>query len=374
MAQFFAATQRGLNEVLEQELASLDFKILRRFATGVLFETNWEGCYRANLCSRIASRVLKPVLNFSAYQKDELYGQIRKHDFTKYIKPNGTLMIDATVNESKLHDQRVVALTVKDAIVDQFREKFGERPDVDKEHADLKIFIRGMKNQFDVGVDTSGDALFMRGYRLSGGIAPLKENLAAGLIALSGWNREIPIVDPMCGSGTFLIEAALMAQNIAPGTLRQRFGFQKLTNYDKAAWEKVIDETLEKELPEVKFKFYGFDINRKAISEAKANAKRAGVDSLIEFRREPITTLEAPCEKGAVIVNPPYGVRIGGEDELKDVYRDLAYTFKRHFKGWDCWILAGNRNLIRELDLKASRKHFIFNGAIECRFLKYSIF
>lgn len=374
MPEFFASTARGLVEPLEQELKDLGLKVTDRYIGGVFFEGPWEHCYKANLHSRLASRILKPILDFTAYQPEELYNQIRRHDFTKYIKPTQTISIDASVSESMMRDQRFVAMKVKDAIVDQFREKFGVRPDVDNENASLRINVRVIKNQFNVAIDTSGDSLFKRGYRTETGEAPLKENLAAGLLKVTEWDGKSPLVDFMCGSGTFLIEAAMMAMNIAPGINRKRFGFQNWLNFDKAAWEKVVQEAMDAEKTELPFKFYGFDIDSKMIRTAKENARNAGVDGVIEFKKESVATVEPPVEKGMIVVNPPYGARIGDEDNLRDVYRDLSFTLKHRFKGWDAWILSGNKELIADLKLKSTKKHFVFNGNIECRFLKYSMF
>lgn len=374
MPEFFASTPKGLVEALEKELQELDLKVLERTAGGIFFEASWEGAYKANLHSRVASRILKPVQDFTAYQPDELYSQILQHDFTKYIKPSQTICIDATIKDSKMHDQRFVAMKIKDAVVDQFREKFGVRPDVDNLNPDLRIHVRAVKNRFFIAVDLSGDSLFMRGYRKEVGEAPLKENLAAGLIQLAEWDQKTPLVDFMCGSGTFLIEAAMMALKVAPGLHRRGFGFQRWLNYDKAAWEKLVQEAMDQELDDLPFKLYGFDIDRRMIMIAKDNARRAGVDHVIELRREPVATLQPPAEKGLAVVNPPYGARIGDEDNLRDVYRDLGFTLKHRFKGWDCWILSGNKDLIADLKLKSTRKHFVYNGNIECRWLKYSMF
>jgi putative N6-adenine-specific DNA methylase len=374
MAEFFASTARGLVDPMEIELKEMGLKVLEKTAGGVYFESNWEGCYLANLQSRLASRILKPILDFTAYQPEELYGQIRKHDYTKYIKPNQTISIDVTVRDGMMNDQRYVAMKIKDAVVDQFREKFGVRPDVDNVNPSLRLIVRGVRNQFNIALDTSGDSLFMRGYRKEVGEAPLKENLAAGLIKLSEWDGQSSIVDMMCGSGTFLIEAAMMAKNIAPGINRKRFGFQNWLNYDEEAWDRIIDEAVNAEVEELPFKFYGYDIDSKVIRSAKENARAAGVDDAIEFRKESVATVTPPTDKGLIIVNPPYGARIGDEDNLRDVYRDLSFTLKHRFKGWDAWVLSGNKELIGDLKLKSTRKHFVFNGNIECRFLKYSMF
>lgn len=375
MPLFLASTAKGLVDPLEKELIDLGFTGTKKIASGVFFESNWEGVYRVNLESRLASRVGKPVLDFPAYTGEDLYHNIRKHDFTKYIDLNQTIKIEASVLDCAMKDQRFVAMKVKDAIVDQFREaNEGARPDVDNFNPDLRVYIKGVKNHFHVMIDTTGESLFMRGYRKEAGPAPMKENLAAGLLLLSGWDQKTPVVDPFCGSGTILIEAAMMALKIAPGSHRKEFGFMRLKNYDPKTWEKVVMESAEKEIQEIDFMFYGSDIDRQVLKAAKENARRAGVDHVIQFRSESVATCSAPIEKGILITNPPYGARLGEEDLLRDTYKDLGHTLKHNFKGWDAWILSGNKELILDMKLKSTRKHFVYNGSLECRFLKYSMF
>ncbi len=373
MPEFYASAPNGLSEALEAELNDLGLKVLSRNSSGVSFEGAWSECYKANLHSRIASRILKPVLEFTAYQPEELYGQILKHDFTRYIKETGTIAVDAGVQECMLRDQRFVAMKVKDAVVDQFRDKTGIRPNVDATNPDLRIVIRGSRNNFQVALDTSGDALFQRGYRKAAGEAPLKENLAAGLLRLTEWQKDRPVIDLMTGAGTFVIEAALMALNVAPGVLRNRFAFQKWLNFDSEAWEALVEEAISQEKPDLPFKFHGFELDKQALAKAKDNARRAGVDHVIEWHREHIASVEAPVPEGLAIVNPPYGARLGEEDNLRDVYRDLGFTLKHKFPSWSCWVLSGNKNLIQDLHLKSNRRHFVFNGPIECRFLRYDM-
>lgn len=374
MPQFFVSTAKGLSDVLVEEMVQLGVPHPRKTQAGAFFDGNWEDVYRLNLRSRVASRILKPLIEFTAYDGDELYNQIIKNqDFSRYLSPEQTFMIDSSVKESKIHDQRFVAMRVKDAIVDQLRDKFGSRPDVSKDNPDVRFYIKGYKNNYSLAIDTSGESLFMRGYRMEAGEAPMKENLAASLIMMTGWQKDIPIVDLTCGSGTILIEAAMMAINMAPGIHRRQFGFQKFKGFNEDAWKTVLESAIEEESEELPFKFYGYDIDRKVLQKAKANARRAGVDHLIEFRSEGVATVRPPCEKGIVIVNPPYGTRLGDEDNLRDVYRDLGFTLKTRFAGWDVFVLSGNKDLIADLKLKASRKHFVYNGNLECRFLKYSI-
>jgi putative N6-adenine-specific DNA methylase len=202
----------------------------------------------------------------------------------------------------------------------------------------------------------------------------VKEHLAAGILRLTEWDRKSPIVDPMCGSGTFLIEAALMALNIAPGSLRKRFGFQALNGFQKEEYAKEIDKCMEDEKTELDFKLYGFDIDRKALETAQACAQAAGVEDYIEFTRSRMETLKAPIEHGMMVVDPPYGVRMGTEDELVDTYKDLAHVMKTSFKGWNCFVLSGNPELSAAMKLKAERKYPLYNGPIECRLLKYKMF
>lgn len=373
MPEFYAPAPRGLKEPLHREFEELGFKKLVNVASGITFEGPWSECYRANLQSRIANRILKPLQEFIAYEPDELYRHIARHDFTKYIKPNQTLKVEASTSESKLRDQRFVALKVKDAIVDQFRDKFGERPSVDKDHADLSIHVYANKNQFYVYLDTSGDSLLQRGYRRQAGAAPLKESLAAGLLYLAQWDKKTPIVDPFCGSGTILIEAALMACNIAPGGMRKRFAFEGLTHFEEDKFNEIVQTASQAEISDLDFKFYGFDHDPEIIKAARANAKRAGVDHLIEFKTREISALTPPVEKGIIITNPPYGVRLGDHKMLEWVFKDFSHSLKEHFSGWDVWILSGSQEQSSSLGLKSSQKYQVFNGNLECRFLKYQI-
>jgi len=376
MAKFFASCPTGLADLVEKELQELGLKTGTKTMGGVVFDSNWEGCYKANLHSRFASRILKPLLDFPAYTPEEIYNNVRKHDFTKYIKPDQTIAIDATVRESKMADQRFLAMKVKDAIVDQFRDKYGVRPNVSNDNPDLRIHIKGVRNQFHMQLDTSGHSLFMRGYRTKTGEAPLKENLGAGLIALAGWDKKSPLLDLFCGSGTILIEAAMMAANMAPGIHREGFGFMNLLDFNQEAWLKVLDEAESQELESIEALLFGYDHDKRVLQMAKDNARNAGVVKFIEFKNTPISVAAPPPEvpAGMILTNPPYGARIGDEDNLKDVYRDLGFTLKTRFDGWDAWILSGNKELLSEMKLKSTQKVFLMNGNIECRLLKYEMY
>ncbi len=375
MPRFFAMTSRGLGEVLEQELLEMGIEKVERMFGGVQFEGNWASCYRANLRSRIATRVLMPILDFPAYKPEDLYHNVQKHDFTKYIPPNGTIAVEANVRDSGVfRDQRFVAMKIKDAIVDQFRDKFDVRPDVNTDNPDLRIVARAVNNGFSLSIDTSGDPLFKRGYRVGHSEAHVKEHLAAGILRLAGYTGDKPVVDPMCGSGTFLIEAALMALKISPGTLRKGFAFQKLAGFQRDVWEAEVDAALNEELDEIPFKMYGYDLDRQALKVAQANAEEAGVDAFVEFHRQPMETLTAPVEAGLFVVDPPFGERMGEKELLLDTYKDLAHIMKTGFKGWDCYVLSGAPELSSAMKLKAERKFPLFHGPIECRLLKYKMF
>ncbi len=378
MAKFLAVTSRGLGQALKSEIESMDLKVIDAKDTSVTFESNWAGCYRANLRSRVATRVLLPVLEFPAYQTDDIYNNvIKKHDFTKYMKsPDVTFMVDASVKESKIRDQRIVAMKLKDAIVDQCYKKWDRRPDVDTKNPEMVFFIKLFKNQVSVSISTSGASLSQRGYRISRTEAPLREHLAAGLLSLAGWNPSIPLVDLMCGSGTFLIEAALQSKNIYPGADHEKFAFQKFPIFEKDVFQTEVDAILdgETEGPEEPM-IWGYDIAGKSLQATRENAERAEVMELITLTRKNVALLEAaPTDKpGMVVVNPPYGERLNDPETVKDTYRDLAYTLKRHFKGWDAWILSGNPELSSALRLKAEKRLQVYNGNLECRWLKYQI-
>jgi 23S rRNA G2445 N2-methylase RlmL len=374
MAKFVALTSRGLEAAVLEELTELGLKKPEIDGQGVRFESNWEGCYLANYHLRSASRVILPILDFHAYQTEDLYHNVRKHDFTKYITPDQTLAVDAKSRLSHVfRDQRFVALKVKDAIVDQFRERFDRRPNVDTDSPDLRILVRVVKSEVSLAIDTSGESLSHRGYREKTVLAPLREHLAAGLLRLADWQPETPLVDPMCGSGTFLIEAALRARGVPAGVFRKNFGFERLGNFQAESWRRV--KTLGDQPAEVvRPTLFGFDKSPEAIRAARQNAARAGVTEFIRFKVGDFRDLKRPVDTGMMIVNPPYGERMGVKDHLGKTYEDLAHVLKNEFKGWSCWLLSGDEEATKSLHLKAARRVPVYNGQIECRFLRYDMF
>lgn len=373
MPRFLGLTSKGLSEFLASEIQDNGVKKVRARPDAVEIDASWVDLYRLHLNSRLATRFFQPILDFTAYNEDDLYHGIRKHDFTKYIGLEQTLRVEAHARDSKrLHDQRFVALKVKDAIVDQFRDKYGERPNVgDERTADLRVVVRVVQTQVSVALDLTGDLLSNRGYRLQTGGAPLRENVAAGLLRIAGWAPPRPLVDPFCGSGTILIEAALTAAGPAVSKRRRAFAFEKLTGFQADAWADLSKPPARRAPPAKPFLF-GYDIDESVLAKARENARAAGVENWILFQRRDVRALKAPpVENGLIVTNPPYGERIGGEVER--LMGDFASVLKHEFKGWDSWVLSGNRDASAAMRLKAKRKVPVWNGPIECRFLNYPL-
>jgi putative N6-adenine-specific DNA methylase len=378
MPRFLALTSRGLGGALHSELAELGFKKLEMGGPNVSFDGSWKEMYRAHLQSRVANRILLPVLDFQAYNAEDLYNAIfKKHDFTKYIAPEQTIAVESHVFEHReLRDQRFVAQKTKDAIVDQFRKKFDRRPDVDAKNSDLQVVVRVNRTEISVAIDLTGEPMSFRGYRSQAGEAPLRETMAAGLVDIADWNPEQPLLDPMCGSGTLLIEAALKARG---GLLPRKspFLFQHLQNFDSAAFAKAQAEAANSLKSIQNLKLYGFDKDPKVIAFARANAERAGVAGAIHFEVCKAEKLVLPTElknqTGVLICNPPYAVRLGQEKEIERLWEDFSHTLKTQFQGWSCWLLSGNKDVANALHLKTDRKVPVYNGPMECRFLHYQI-
>lgn len=376
MARFIAITSRGLLEPLAQELESLDIRKPRVRPDCVEFDGSWADCFRVHRMSRIASRILLPVLDFVAYNEDDLYyGILRKHDFTKYIEPSQTLRIEAHTRDHKtLRDQRYIAMKVKDAVVDQFWAKFNERPNVgDDETADLRIVVRVVETKISVALDLTGETLSNRGYRKFVGDAPLRENVAAGMLRLSGWQMDRPLVDPFCGSGTILIEAALAMAGGSPLKKKRRFAFESLNQFKKS--QTVLeDKPFTKRSPPPKAMLFGYDVNAGVLEKAQANARAAGVENWILFRQKDVRDLTSPSDQpGVILTNPPYGERMGTDAQVAALMADFSGTLKRQFKNWDAWILSGNREATTALHLKADRRVPLWNGPIDCRLLHYQL-
>jgi putative N6-adenine-specific DNA methylase len=342
----------------------------------VEFEGSWADCYRVHMFSRIASRILLPVSDFEAYNQEELYfGILKKHDFTKYITPRATLRVEAHVRENpNLTDQRFVMMKVKDAIVDQFWKKFNERPNIgDEQNADLRVVVRIVGKFVSVAIDLTGESLAFHGYRRLMGEAPLRETLGAGLVRMSGWEAPMPLVDPFCGSGTILIEAALSLAGYSAAHRSGGFAFQRLETFQEDVWDKLPKDAGRTPPPSEPFLF-GFDKDPRVLDVARSNARAAGVEKWISFKQQDAATLKAPVAgPGMIITNPPYGERLEDVEGAKELMNVFSKTLKTEFKNWTCWILNGNPEVITGLRLKAERKIPVWNAQIDCRFLKYPI-
>jgi putative N6-adenine-specific DNA methylase len=330
--------------------------------------------YRANLWLRTASRVLMRLAEFPCQTPEELYQGVRSIPWERLITPAMTLAVDCNLRDSALTHSGFVALKTKDAIVDTVRDQTGARPSVDTKDPDLRVNVRLFRNLLTLSLDCSGAPLDRRGYRLDRHEAPLKENLAAALVELSGWDPALPFLDPMCGTGTIAIEAALKGVRLAPGLLRETFGFKRWRDFDRTLWERLVEEARAAVLPELPAAVVGSDLSASAVAMAQQNARRAGVAELVRFSQHRIQELSPPQGPGVLIFNPPYGKRLGEVEELKPLYKEIGDVMKKRCTGYTAYLFTGNLELAKSVGLKASRRIVLFNGPIECRLLKYELY
>lgn len=370
--EMVAKTFQGLEGVLSDELVALGAQNVQQGRRMVSFTGDKEIMYRANFCVRTALRVLKPIYKFTSTDADDLYNQVKSFAWDSILSVDTTFTIDCTVYSDTFRHSKFVVYRVKDAIADYFMEKCGKRPSSRLNNADIHFNVHINGNDVTLSLDSSGEPLYKRGWRVAQTDAPINEVLAAGIIKLSGWNGDSNFVDPMCGSGTFLIEAALIAANINPGVYRQEYAFQKWPDYDADLFDSIYnDDSGEREF---NHKIYGYDIMGKSIAIATANVKNAGLSKYINLERKPLEEQETAPEKGVLITNPPYGERLTS-DELPNLYATLGEKLKKVFVGYDCWMIVGkNKELIDNLGLKASLHYPLLNGDIECELREYVIF
>jgi len=379
----FATCPKGVEEILYQELVNLGAQEPKQTRAGVHFKGILETAYRVCLWSRLANRILLPLEHFTARTPDDLYDRVRSmvswHD---HMETDGYLAVDFTARSSNRFHTHYAALRVKDAIVDQFRNRFGNRPSVDTAKPDIRINVYMKQNQATLSLDLSGDSLHKRGYRVEGGAAPLKENLAAAILIRAGWpniaQKGGTLIDPMCGSGTLLLEAAMMAFDVAPGLSRKNFGFLKWKQHDQAAWQNLVNEAIEREERGTegrKVLFFGFDADKRIITQARSNASRAGLLEFIQFHCRDLDSLETPgvSKAGLVIANPPYGERMGEKESLEPLYHCLGERLKEAFSGWQASVFTGNPNLAKHMGIRAKKQYKLFNGALPCKLLNFEI-
>jgi len=364
--QFFATCPRGLEALLADEL--LAQRALKIVVTdgGVSFEGNLETMYRANLHSRIATRIMSRVGQGSYATEEDIYKATFKLHWPAWFKVNQTIRVKVTGVKCPLKSLDFVTLRIKDAVCDRFREEGALRPSVSVRDPDVRIHAYLTQDQYQLYLDTSGAPLYQRGFRDVSVIAPLRENLAAGIIMLSGWIPGTPFLDPMCGSGTFLIEAAMMAVDQPPG-MKRIFGFQKLTSFDEGLWKKIESEAINKMKPIEFLDIYGSDMDLRAVRVARHNLKVAGLEEVAKVMQSDFIKLEPPTAEGTLVTNPPYGQRIGEDEDLKEVYPVWAKHMKESFGGWNTYFLTADLEMPKDMRLKPTKKTPLYNGALECR-------
>lgn len=367
---YFATCARGLEPLLASELAGLRASHVEPGRGGVAFRGDKPLLYRSNLCLRTAVRVLQPLINAEVCSPDELYAMVQTIDWAEFMTPDHTLAVDCNVRDSQITHSQYAARRVKDAICDQFREKCGLRPSVDPERPMVGLNLHIYKNKAVLSLDSSGDSLHKRGYRPIQTIAPLNEALAAGLILRTGWQGQTTFVDPMCGGGTLCIEAAWIALDRPPGLTRKHFGFMGWLDYDVGLFANMRDDLREQVKKSLAAPIHGMDQRRDAIDFATTNAKAAGVGHVIQWSVAQLHEWQPPAAPGIVVCNPPYGERIGEEEELRGYYRQMGTVFRERCAGWDIWVFTGNENLAEEIGIEPTESLPFFNGKIPCRLLR----
>lgn len=372
MEHFFAPCPRGLEANLTAELAGLGAGEILAAEGGVSFCGDFRAAMRINLWSRIASRVLWRVATGGYRNETELFEFARQQDWTAWFAPTRSLRVDVTAKRAPLKSLEFATLKIKDAVCDACRDHGGQRPDIDKRNPEVRVhaFLEG--ETATLYLDTSGEALFKRGYRQRGDEAPLRENLAAGLLALTEWNPGTALLDPMCGSGTILLEAAQRALDIAPGLTRE-FGFRHLEWFENVAWRGLLQEAKARRREPEFAQIWGSDISGVALAAARENLQAAGLTAAVRLERCDILDSRPPANAGIILTNPPYGHRLGEEEALKALYPVLGDTWKRHFSGWVANALTADPNFPKLLGLKPRRRIPLFNGALECRLLVYPL-
>lgn len=366
-----AKTFLGLEGVLADELCALGAEDVKEGNRVVAFKGDKEMLYRANFACRTAVRVLKPFITLRSSSADDLYEQLKSFDWEQLMTVKTTFAIDATVYSEDFSNSRFVTYRVKDAIADFFNDKYGKRPSIRLTNPDIRIDVHISGRDVTLSLDSSGEPLFKRGWRKAQTDAPINEALAAGIILLSGWKGDTDLVDPMCGSGTFLIEAALIGANIAPGVYRDSYAFQQWPDYDADLYDKIYnDDSAEREFTH---KIYGSDIEGKAIAIARANVKNAGLNKYIELERRDLNEIEEVPAGGTLISNPPYGERLNVED-IEQFYNDLGFKLKHTFKGYNVWLICYDKEQYYKIGLKPSVKYALNNGGLDCELLQYVIF
>jgi len=365
-----AKTLAGLENVLADEIRALGGESVVVERRAVSFTGDQELMYKANFHLRTAIKILKPIAEFEVNNRDELYDHAKEIPWTNYLALGKSFAIDPTVQSEMFVNSMFASLRVKDAIADQFRETTGKRPSVNADNPDIRINVYLMNNHCIISLDSSGESLHKRGYRIAQGEAPISEVLAAGMIMLTGWHGEKDFLDPMCGSGTLLIEAAMIAKGIPPGMYRKSFGFEQWPDFDEKLFAEIYNGEYEKEF---NFRIFGSDISAKDIAVARANIKNASLSKVIELQVQDVVNLEPPFENGIIITNPPYGERMK-PSSIIELYTAIGNTLKNKFTGFEAWIISSSIDGLKSIGLKPAKKIELFNGSLECSYRCFELF
>ncbi len=367
-----AKTLFGFEELLAKELRQLGAQDIKIGVRNVAFAGDKGFMYKANLALRTATKILKPIHSFRIKTEQDLYDQVYKMDWTPYLKPTGTLAVDATINSTVFTHSLYIAQKTKDAIVDKFRDETGERPNVDLKFPDVKINVHIDREKCNISLDSSGDSLHKRGYKLATNIAPINEVLAAGIVMLSGWDGQSDFIDPMCGSGTILAEAAMIACNIPPNLMRKEFAFERWNDWDVDLFEK-IEESLIKKTRDFHHKIVGYDKSPSAVTKAKENIANAHLEDFITIQHEDFFKTQRGGEsKLHMVFNPPYGERL--DIEMESFYKNIGDTLKQNYPNTDAWFITSNLDALKHVGLRPSRKIHLMNAMLESRLVKYEIY
>jgi putative N6-adenine-specific DNA methylase len=370
LESFFSPCPRGLEALLADELGAVGARDVAAVPGGVGFSGDWPCCYRANLESRIATRVLWRVAQGRYRREEDIYRLAHDVAWHALFDVGQTLRVDVTAIRSPLRSLDFITLKVKDAVCDRFRAECARRPDVDTRNPGVRVQVFLTADEATLYLDTSGDPLYRRGFKQARVEAPLKENLAAGILMLTGWRRDEALLDPMCGSGSFLLEAAQMALDIAPG-LGRGFGFERLASFDAALWRALREQAQGRRREAAPLALYGSDLYGEQVKRAHENLAAAGLESLVHLKQANLLELPPPAASGALVANPPYGERLGEKQELAAFYPRLGDALKRRYAGWRCYLFSADKDLPKLIGLRSSRRIPLFNGPLECRLYEY---
>jgi putative N6-adenine-specific DNA methylase len=374
VSEYFATVARGLEPLAAQELTDLGAAEVMQGFCGVAFRGDLELLYRVNLWARLPFRILIKLGEFECSDDLQLYEGIQQIDWSRYLTPEMTLAVTVTGKNTQLNHSHYTAIQVKRAITEQQVRQFGERSNVDTVEPDLRVVAHIEDDLCSVSLDSSGGSLHRRGYRAAVGEAPLKESLAAALVKMSGWTPDLAFVDPLCGSGTLPLEAAMQALKIAPGVFRDRFGFEGWLDFDRALFDRLLQAAEAGEQQELKATIIGSDRNGDVIEQARANARSSGLESYISFVRRELADVEAPSDRGILMCNPPYGERLGADADLAAFYKLLGDVLKQRFKGWTAYVLSGNKQLAKSIGLRSAERTTVYNGNLACQLMKYELY